>query len=493
MTSVYSVEQILSDSKRFAHRRARIVATVGPASREAPVIKRLIEAGVNVFRLNFSHGTHAEHMQVVEAIRAASKELDAYVAIMQDLCGPKIRISKIAAGSVSLKDGGTIKLLHSTGQQSNEGELYIEAINPSEFLKIGQQVLLADGALVLEVTSVSKESVSCKIIKGDALRSNAGVCFVGSRIGLSALTDKDRLDLAWGIKNEIDYVALSFVSSAQDIIAVRKIIDENNGHAKIVAKIERRAAVENLESILDVSDGIMVARGDLGLEVSLEKLPILQKLIVERANSKGIPAIVATEMLQSMITAVRPTRAEVADVSLAVLNGADAVMLSGETAIGKYPVEAVGYLDRIIREAEQRNYHVDFQSKLRGPESQSIPDAVVFAACGAAEKLDAAAIIACTETGTSARLTAKYRPIQPLYGASASEITLRRMCMYWGVIPLRCASTVTHQDELLTALQEVQRRENLPNGSAAVITGGLSVRTPGATSVLEVRQMNFKN
>ncbi len=486
------VEQILSDSRRFAYRRGRIVATVGPASRDAQVIKRLIEAGVNLFRLNFSHGTHAEHQQVVDNIRAAAKEMNSFVAIMQDLCGPKIRISKIAAGSVTLKDGASIKISHSTGQLSDEQELFIEALDPTTFVQPGQQILLADGALVLEAKSISQKGVECRVIKGDALRSNAGVCFVGSKISLDALTEKDIDDLNWGIRNGIDYVALSFVSSAQDILAARKVIEQSNGHQKIIAKIERRTAVEKIESIIEVADGIMVARGDLGLEVALEKLPILQKLLVERANAKGIPVIVATEMLQSMITSIRPTRAEVADVSLAVLNGADAVMLSGETAIGRYPVEAVGYLDRIIREAEQRNYHIDFQAKLKDVNQESIPDAVVFAACGAAEKLNAAAIIACTETGTSARLTAKYRPLQPLYGASSSEITLRRMCLYWGVIPLRCAATVTHQDELLVALKEVQTRENLPNGASAVITGGLSVRIPGATSVMEVRQMNFK-
>ena len=273
---------------------------------------------------------------------------------------------------------------------------------------------------------------------------------------------------------------------------LREIIKREKGDLQIIAKIERKKALENIHEILDACDGVMVARGDLGVEVPLEKVPMLQKALIEQANFRGIPVIVATQMLHSMITSIRPTRAEVSDIATAVMSGADAVMLSEETAIGENPVEAVKYLGKIAYEAEKSFVFDEYKLRLRDSDSATVPDAVAYAAAAAAIKVNAAAIIACTETGNSARLLAKYRPQQPLYGASSRDATLQRMCLYWGIIPISCVSSSSHYDEIETALSAVQKREGLKNGSRAVVTGGIAVRTPGATSVLEIREMRFK-
>lgn len=486
-----TIGHVLAESRKPARRKTKIIATIGPATSSPERMAELIDNGVNVFRLNFSHGTHEEHLSVLNTIREIAKNKGVYVAILQDLCGPKIRISKVKDDAVVITDGGSIELLAGKDELSDGAKLYVESVDPVRSLKVGQQILLSDGSIVLEARQINQQSVLCNIVKGGRLRSRVGIAFPDSNIDLAATTPKDFKDLEWGIANDIDYVALSFVRNAQDILVLRDAINRSKRDLKIIAKIERKVALENIEEILDVADGIMVARGDLGLELALEKLPIIQKLIIERANYKGIPVIVATQMLQSMVTSVRPTRAEVADVSLAVLNGADAVMLSEETAIGQNPIECVKYLNRIALEAERRFHFDEYKWRLRGSDADTIPDAVMYAACGAAIKINAAAIIACTETGTSARLTAKYRPQQPLYAVSSKEKTLKRLCLCWGVIPIACATTETHNEELLTALKQVQIQENLPNGSKAVVTGGISAGKPGTSSVLEIREMNF--
>ncbi len=487
-----TIESVFDNSKVAPRRKAKIIATIGPASRSPEVIRKLITAGANVFRLNFSHGTHEDHLEVLNTIRKVSAELDTYVAVMQDLSGPKIRITDVDENNLTVNDDGQISLNGPSNKLSDASSIHIESVDPSTALEVGQTVLLADGNLVFQVTEVTKDSVLCRVLKGGKLRSKIGIAFPDSALNLPAATEKDLIDLKWGVKNNVDYVALSFVNNAQDILNLKDEIAKLKGDQKVIAKIERKAAILDIDNILAVTDGIMVARGDLGVNVALERLPILQKLLIERCNERGIPVIVATQMLQSMVTSIRPTRAEVSDVSLAVLNGTDALMLSEETAIGQYPVEAIKYLDHISREAERRFEFLDYRWRYKDSANQSVPEAIMFAACGAADKCKANVIIACTETGTSARLTAKYRPNQPLYGVSSREETLRRMCLYWGVIPISCKPTETHADEIVTALKEVQIRENLQNGSSAVVTGGLSARSPGSTSILEVREMKFR-
>jgi len=487
-----TLKNVFDTDKHPPRRKAKIIATIGPASRSPELIKKLVMTGVNVFRLNFSHGTYEEHLEVLKRIRTISNELDTYVAIMQDLSGPKIRITEVEDDNLVVADDAKILLKGPENKKSNADVIYIESVDPMKALEPGQPVLLADGSLVFQVEEITKDAVVCRALKGGKLRSRIGIAFPDSALTLPAATEKDLQDLQWGVKNKVDYVALSFVNSAEDVTKLKDEIARLSGDQKVIAKIERKSAILDIDRILQTADGIMIARGDLGVNVALERLPILQKLLIEQCNDRGIPVIVATQMLQSMVTSIRPTRAEVSDVSLAILNGADAVMLSEETAIGQYPIEAIKYLDHIAREAERRFGFLDFKSRSGESSQHSVPEAIMFAACGAADKSDADVIIACTETGNSARLTAKYRPHQPLYGVSSREETLRRMCLYWGVIPVNCKPTETHADEIVTALKEVQIRENLDNGARAVVTGGMSVRNPGSTSILEVREMNFR-
>ncbi|RIL00245.1 MAG: pyruvate kinase, partial [Proteobacteria bacterium] len=319
--------------------------------------------------------------------------------------------------------------------------------------------------------------------------SRVGIAFPDSVVDLPATTQKDLKDVEWAIANKIDYVAVSFVKNARDLSMLREISSKHGGDIRLIAKIERRTALENIEEILDASDGLMVARGDLGLELPLEKVPLVQKQLIAQANYRGIPVIVATQMLHSMITSTRPTRAEVTDIAFAVMSGADAVMLSEETAIGEHPRKAVEYLGKIAAEADRSFVFDEYKLRLRDADRLTVPDAVAYAACAASIKVSATAIIACTETGTSARLVAKYRPQEPLYGVSTSEAALRRMSLYWGVKPLRIGEPQSHQDELEIALESVKKDGNFPKGSRAVVTGGLSVRSPGATTMLEIKEL----
>lgn len=471
-------------------RKTKIIATLGPASWTVEKIALLIKTGVNVFRLNFSHGEHAQHLETLNRIREASKDLKTPVAVLQDLSGPKIRISNVEGDFLPIADGATVLLRKSEGELSNASTIYVENLDPRIFLQQGQQVLLADGIIELFAKEVREDGVICEISKGGRMRSRVGIAFPDSDIDLPATTEKDLVDLNWGIDNDVDYVAISFVNNAQDILNLRERIQERGSDIRLISKIERKSALRNISEILDVSDGMMVARGDLGLELPLEKLPRIQKRLIEEANFRGIPVIVATQMLHSMISSVRPTRAEVSDIAAAVMSGADAVMLSEETAIGENPVLAVNHLDRIAREAEREFDFDEYRPRLRNADSASIPDAVAYAAAAAAVKIEAVAVIACTETGTSARLIAKYRPQQQLYGVTSSARTQRRMCLYWGIVPVLFDSPETHQDELEWSLNAVQSLGAFKAGSRAVITGGLNVRTPGSTSVMEIREFN---
>ncbi|MCB0318970.1 MAG: pyruvate kinase [Bdellovibrionales bacterium] len=474
-------------------RRTKIVVTVGPATRDEQKIRDLILAGANIFRLNFSHGTHDEHLKVLKSIRKISEELGICVAVLQDLSGPKLRISNVTGNIVELVDKSTLQLRKSDGSDSNSSCIYTELVDPVPYSKVGHEILLSDGMICLEVIEAKEDHLLCSVKKGGRLRSRAGVAFPDANIDLPATTEKDLVDLEWGIKNEIDYVAISFVQNAEDLNRLRKIISKANGESRIIAKIERKIALENIYEILDAADGLMIARGDLGLELPLEKVPMLQKSLIEQSNYRGVPVIVATQMLHSMVTSLRPTRAEVTDIANAVMTGADAIMLSEETAIGEHPVECVNTLHKIAVEAEQTFTFNEYKLRLRDSDSETVPDAVAYAACAAANKVNAGAIIACTETGTSARLVAKYRPQQPLYATAVEDSALRRMCLFWGVVPISSKHTETHQDEVDMAMSKVQELENFPNGTLAVITGGMSTRTPGSTSIMDIREFNFED
>lgn len=487
-----SLNNLTSDRKYMSnsHRKTKIIATLGPASRSKERIMQLISAGANVFRLNFSHGSHEEHLQTLNAIRAAAKELNAVVAVLQDLSGPKIRISMVQDDYVNIPDGSEVILEKSHQSISTASHIFVEGLDPAEVASAGEIALLADGIITLRVRSVHGSKVHCTAEKGGRLRSRVGIAFPDSAINLPATTEKDFIDLEWGIEHRIDYVAISFVKNAADIEGIRARINEAGAGLNIIAKIERKQALEFIDEIVEAADGLMVARGDLGLELPLERLPLIQKDLIARGNHRGIPVIVATQMLHSMITSVRPTRAEVSDIATAVMSGADAVMLSEETAIGENPIESVKYLSLIAREAEKSFEFEEYRLRLRDADRQSMPDAVSYAACAAAVKLGALAIIACSRTGTSARLLAKYRPQQALYGVSTSEEALRRMALYWGVQPLLIGEVTNREGEVNRAIEAIGSQLQLSPGSRVVITGGSFVNTPGSTNMMEVREIS---
>ncbi len=469
-------------------RKTKIVATVGPASRSPERLRELIVAGVDLFRLNFSHGNYDEHRETLTNIRAASEALKTPVAVLQDLCGPKIRITAVDNTRAAIVDGRNVKLMHADGSTSSSETIYVETLNPAQILKPGERVLLADGVMELRVDSVTDDAVSCTVINGGKLRSKAGIAFPDSTYEVSAATKKDFGDLAWGIEHGVDYVAVSFVSDANDIFELRAKMQDAGVRIPIVAKIERRKAIDNIEGIISAADAIMVARGDLGVELPLEEVPLIQKMLIERSNKAGIPVIVATQMMSSMVTSIRPTRAEVSDIATAVLTGTDAVMLSEETAIGENPGECVRYLSRIAKEAEKHFDYDAYQERVRSFAKETVSDAIAFAARAAASKLGACVIISGTESGRTARLIARYRPEQPVFGSSYRTDACRRMCLYWGVFPILVPEAESIRDEVMLALEAVREIEQIPPEETAVMTAGQSVRKTGSTSLMMIHQ-----
>jgi pyruvate kinase len=471
-------------------RKTKIVATVGPASRNFEMLKCLINAGVNVFRLNFSHGTHEEHLENLNSIRKAAAELGAYVAVLQDLSGPKIRITDIEGGFTVVSDKQEVTLrLDSERKKTTSTEIYIERPDPCQILKPGHTILLSDGIIVLEAVEVKPDYVRCIILKGGRLRAKAGIAFPDSEFELPATTDKDFKDLDWGIANGVDYVAISFVNNAKDVRLLRDKIKEGKGDVHIISKIERKTALDNIEEILDVSDGLMVARGDLGLELPLEMIPHVQRELIAKANERGMPVIVATQMLHSMIDSIRPTRAEASDIAVAVMSGADAVMLSEETAIGQNPIEAVEYLGRIAQTAEAYEETNHALNRLLWQDIDTTPDGIAFASCAACRKLQAAAIVVCTRSGKSARLVSKYRPNRPILAVSPHAKSLRRMALIWGTVPILAPETGDRYAEVEAAIKSAQAHFPFAPGDKVVITNGIRTNLEGSTNIMEVRQL----
>jgi pyruvate kinase len=475
-------------------RKTKIVATLGPASNSPETINQLIETGVNVFRLNFSHGDHEGHAELIKSVREQAAKNRHYVAVLQDLCGPKVRIGEFPNGSVELCDSAELILKHKGEEEASANLVYVEAFDPALVIKPGDKILLSDGQIVLSAISLEEDAVRCRIDSGGQLRSRSGISVPDSNLSLSPLTEKDLKDLEWTKENDPDYVALSFVSSADDVRLLREELLKRGCHTKIVAKIERADALADIDEIVKTADAVMVARGDLGLELPQAKVPQAQKTIIRAANASGTPVITATQMLQSMVHQMRPTRAEVSDIATAVRDGTDAVMLSEETAVGRHPKRVIEVLDQVLTEVE-KEFVPDLLSRSpNADEDMTVPEAICFAACQAAKVIRAKAIIACTLSGFSATLVSKYRPDQPLFAVSPEESTLRRVALIWGVMPIR--TQMIHEDstevEIWQAMEAVRDTGGLPADSRVVITSGLRVKTSGSTSLIEVRKIPQK-
>ncbi|HET7293090.1 MAG TPA: pyruvate kinase [Vicinamibacteria bacterium] len=469
-------------------RRTKIVATVGPASRDPAVLERLIQAGVNVVRLNFSHGEHARHLQVMQAVREIASGLGRSVALLQDLSGPKIRTGRVAGDLVELPDGARLVITTDETIVGTPARISTTYDPLPRDVRKGDRILLDDGNLELSVDAVAGEEVSATVVHGGPLKSNKGMNLPGVKLSTPALTEKDRKDLAFGLENGVDYVALSFVRQAADVEQVKELIHAQGASTPVIAKIEKREAVDDLPSILDATDGVMVARGDLGVELSTEEVPTLQKRIIEMANGAGKVVITATQMLESMIENPRPTRAEASDVANAILDGTDGIMLSAETASGRFPVESVETMARIARYTEQ-HYGLRGPARVAGGTASMVARSLARVASTVAEELDCKLIVAFTESGTTARLVSSYRPRAPIAAITYNEDTYRRLALWWGVVPVKSDFAAT-TDEMIVRGEELLKRSGLAaSGDTILMLAGQS-HTTGATNMLRVHTLS---
>ncbi len=465
--------------------RTKIVCTIGPSSIEKHVIEALIGSGMSVARLNFSHGTRSDHAEAIERIRSASEAMERPVAVLQDLCGPKIRIGEIRAPGIRLEPGDELTLTTLPADGGGHRVSVSYAGLPGDVEK-GDSILLADGMMELRVLSADEENINCRVITGGFLTSYKGINLPSSTIRAPALTEKDRKDLEFGLSKGVDYVALSFVRRPEDIYEAREIIAGAGSSAPVVAKIEKHEAVADIDAIISAADGIMVARGDLGVEIDLEKVPFIQKEVVQKANAAGKPVIIATQMLRSMVDAPRPTRAEAADVANAVLDGADALMLSEETASGNYPVMAVEYMKRIA-ESTEKSYPFDRTfSMITGIR---VSESVAHAACTLADHLNASAIIASTQSGFTAAQLSRFRPKSRIVALSPDRNTVRRLCLHWGCVPGLVPRAEDVDEMLEEAVNKAAELGGLKKGSLLVITAGHPLWQPGTTNMIKVREI----
>ncbi len=466
-------------------RRTKIVCTIGPASSSPEVLRQLIRAGMNVARLNFSHGTHEEHARVIVQIREIAAELGAPVAIMQDLQGPKIRLGKFRGGHVQLLQGAEFALT----TRPVEGTVEIASTTYDRLpqdVKPGDRILLVDGLIELTVLQVTGDTVRCRVISGGDIGDHRGINLPGVAVSASSITDKDRDDLWFGISQGVDAVAVSFIRGPEDVLDAKELINEmGGGDLPVVAKLEKPEAVERLDAILDVADGVMVARGDLGVELPLEEVPLVQKAIIRKARKRALPVITATQMLESMVGSPRPARAEASDVANAILDGTDAVMLSAETAVGKYPVETVQVMARIAVQAETAMPDLAATSE----RASTFPEVISEAACRAAGEVKARAIVAFTQSGSTARLLSKYRPAAPVFAFSPSEVVRRRLNLHWGVMP-KTIRAVQNTDELVGEIELLLLRDGTVHvGDALVIVAGAPLFVRGATNMIQLHRV----
>jgi pyruvate kinase len=481
-------------------RKAKIVCTIGPASNTPTLLDRLIENGMDAARLNFSHGTHESHAAAITAIRHAADRRRAAVAIIQDLQGPRIRVGELPDEGIEVRAGQQVRL--QTMLARSGGQLGVQSIARSAVPEIpvtyqflardiqpGARILINDGLIEMIADRITGGTVECTVTIGGRITSHKGINLPGTRVSAPTLTDKDREDIRFGIAQGVDYLALSFVRGPEDITAARKLVAECGGNLPIIAKIERSEAVASLDAILEQADGVMIARGDLGVEMGPEAVPVLQKRIIEEANRRRRLVITATQMLESMTSALRPTRAEASDVANAVFDGTDAVMLSAETAIGLHPIETVQVMDRIIRAAEE-GAEPGWMPKADGEHGElSFPEAICTAASSAARTINAGAIVAFSEQGMTARLISKQRPAAPIIALTPFEPVRQRMALYWGVRPY----TMQQIEQTDARVDEAERRlktEGLvKTGERIVILSGTRIGQPGGTNLIKLHEV----
>ena len=466
-------------------KRTKIICTIGPASNSVEVIQALIESGMDIARVNFSHGSHQDHAETIDRLRAASRALGTTLSILQDLSGPKMRIGKFTTSSIHLRPNSKFTL---TARQTDGDENGVSINCPAliQDLNAGDSILLADGELELRVISTTGTDVTCEVVLGGELQGNKGISVPGVLLSQSIPTPKDIEDLRFGIRHGVDWVAQSFVRTANELRRLMTIIQENGSDVPIIAKIEKREALDELDQIIAEADGIMVARGDLGLEIPFQDVPLVQKEIIRKANLAGKPVVTATQMLESMIHHPRPTRAEATDIANAIFDGTDAIMLSGETAIGKYPIDAVRTMADVALATEEK---IDFVERFKRQPIEcggEIPDAIAHAACHTALEVDAEVVICCTRSGQTARLVAKHRPHALNAVVSANEETLRRTMLFWGTYAVRI-QFAQNTDQLIEMAKAAVLKSGIAlQGDRAVIVAGIPTDVPGPTNMIKV-------
>ena len=465
-------------------KHTKIVCTIGPASNNRTILSQMVRSGMNVARLNFSHGTHEEHRETIELMQSVSDELGVPVAILQDIAGPKMRIGRVEGERATLNTDDRITLttkdMLSTGRVvSVDHRMLVSEVRP------GGTVLLADGAIELRVEGVSGDEIRCIVVEGGVLTSHKGVNLPGASIHAPAISEKDRNDILFGVENGVDFIAISFVREPGDLLIAREIISNAGSNVPVIAKIERHEALARIDEIVKSSDGIMVARGDLGVDVPFEEIGLIQKKIIRLCNIVGKPVITATQMLLSMVEKNRPTRAEITDITNAILDGTDAIMLSEETASGRYPVRSVGVMSRIAKATEASDEFRDHVLTHRLKPSQKVSDVVSRAACDVAERLGAGAILAPTESGTMPRLIARYRPAHGVIALCTSQRVYKKLCLIWGVQPVMI-EPIDDTDRLLQVAERVALEQGVGVGDVMVITAGTSTGRSGGTDLIKV-------
>ena len=470
--------------RKMKMRKTKIICTIGPASENPETLEELMKAGMNVARFNFSHGDHAEQKKRFDNVIAIGKKLNLPVATLLDTKGPEIRLKEFTNGKEELVKGQkfTLTTEEVMGDNTRCSITYKGLVNDVE---VGGRILIDDGLIELKVLNITDTDIECEVINGGKVSNKKGVNVPGANLSMPFISEVDRNDIIFGAKTGFDIIACSFVRRASDILEVRKLIEENDGHMTIIAKIENKEGVDNLEEIMAVSDGVMVARGDMGVEIPLEEVPILQKRMIKLAEANGKHVITATQMLESMINNPRPTRAETTDVANAIYDGTTAIMLSGETAAGKYPVEAVKTMAKIAERTEQ---DIDYKSRMKRRElaKKDITTAISHATCDTAMDLEAKAIITVTISGFTARMVSRYKPDCPIIACSTSAQVCRQMNLCWGVQPVGILKEDTADHLFMAAIQTAKREGLIEKGDTVVLTAGVPLGVSGKTNMIRV-------